>query len=891
MRDPRARPPIPNRERAAEIDRIFAAVLEFSPDERAERLQTLCGDDVALRREVEHLLRAAERDDSLLVPGGAASPDLLDAAVGKPPEAGQVVGRYRILHEIGRGGMGVVYLAERADGAFEQQVALKMLPLGSTGQGASRFTRERQILAQLEHPAIARLIDGGVTEAQQPYLVMEYVEGVPIDIYCRDRRLGLRERIELLLAVCRAVQAAHRQLVVHRDLKPANILVSNAGQVKLLDFGIARILDEGNAGRTETWTMTPQYASPEQLLGQPVTVGSDVYQLGLLAYELLAGERPYQLTSASPVEAVRLVCELDPPPPSTIRDRGKDGGAPVRGVDLRGDLDAVVLMALRKEPTRRYGSVEPLRDDLERYLEGLPVSARPDTRAYRASKFLRRNALTVAISTLALLVLVALTVTFTWRLAKERDQTRQAAEQAEERRQESEEVERFLAGLFQKTDVLSREGGSDDLSALELLEEGAVELEDNLEQHPRIRARLLHTVGSILSKRARYQAARPLLEQAVALRREEPEERALELADSLRAFGALLMELGEPEGEARVQEAVVLRETHLGEDHPQVADALFLLGGARFKAGDFEQAARLTERIVHILRSQPEVDDYQLAGALNGLGACFSELGRLDEALELYRETLEVRHRSLDADHPLLAMSHQNIGIVHSRRGEYPEALEQFSHAEELYENALGPDHPLLAHALESLAETRLRLGEHGEAETIYRRTLAVNEATYGSDHFEVAGSHLGLARARLGLGRLAEAEASLQIALDIQERVLEEDHHERGVASVIQGHLRLAQGREAQAFQAFSQGRDLLEASQGPGGRLLAEPLLELARLHQRRGEPTQAEPLFLRVLEIQGREASEKSLPLQEARQAYADFLRSVGRGGEAAAFEQGE
>ena len=446
--------------RAAEIDAIFAQALDH-PTEAARQayLETACGGDEELRREVEALLAAAVETDPLLCSGGA---------VGAPPPVTRLprLGPYQLRHEIGRGGMGVVYLAERADGQYQQLAAVKLLRLGADRRCLARFHRERQILAHLEHPSIARLYDGGTTPEGDPYLVMEYVRGEPIDRYCQKHDLSFRRRIELFVEVCEAVQAAHRQLVVHHDIKPSNILVDREGRVKLLDFGIATLVGEEHGATITTRPLTPQYASPEQIKHQTATVSSDVYQLGLLAYELLAGRRPYELHGSPAWQWEQAICDTPPPSPSTAVAESCGSGATVVGaVELRGDPDAIVLKALRKEPERRYGSVDLLLQDLERYLEGRPVSARPDTWHYRWGKFAGRHRLALTATVLVAVAFLTLTAAFIQRLRDEQNRTRLAADRAVEERnraeQHSEEVEQtisFLVDLFDLTDPFATNG-------------------------------------------------------------------------------------------------------------------------------------------------------------------------------------------------------------------------------------------------------------------------------------------------------------------------------------------------------------------------------------------------------------------------------------------------
>lgn len=396
-----------------QIKALLGAALDLPRADRAGFLDRECAGDTSLRAEVESLLAANDAADGFLETSPVVPVSGFLEAAEPPSRIGLRVGAYAIVEEIARGGMGEVYRAVRADDQFRKQVAVKLLRPGLDAAFVlDRFRAERQILASLDHPNIARLIDGGVTGDGLPYFVMELIEGEPIDAYCETHRLSIAARIELFRAVCEAVHYAHQRLVVHRDIKPSNILVAADGTPKLLDFGIARLVDEGESAPTAPRTLTefraltPEYASPEQIRGEPVTTASDVYSLGVLLYRLIAGRSPYRADASRPLDLAREILEQDPPRPSAAV--GADGTGEARRLQrqLRGDLDTIVLHALRKDPARRYGSAERLAEDLRRHLAGLPVEARPDTWTYRAAKFLRRHAVAVAATVLVFASLV-----------------------------------------------------------------------------------------------------------------------------------------------------------------------------------------------------------------------------------------------------------------------------------------------------------------------------------------------------------------------------------------------------------------------------------------------------------------------------------------------------
>ncbi|MGH7555757.1 MAG: serine/threonine protein kinase, partial [Longimicrobiales bacterium] len=530
-----------NRERRTRIEDAFDAVIEAALSERSRVLAEVCAGDDELLSEVEAMLEAHDRAEGLLEHGAHAVAASLVHEV-QPIEPR--LGAYRILRELGRGGMGVVYLGERDDGQFRRQVAIKIMR-DPDPQLQARMLAERQILASLQHPNIAALLDGGVTHDGRPYLVMEHVEGLPIDVHCDRMRLSVPQRLRLFIVVARAVDHAHRNLVVHRDLKPSNILVTTSGAVKLLDFGIAKLLNPslGPTGhpqtRPEQRVLTPEYASPEQIRGETLTTASDVYSLGVILYELLSGQPPYRLEGLTTPQVLEVVCERDPAPPSarvTVNSASVSGelGSPTVSAAvaearaaqtperlqraLRGDLDAIVAMALRKEPTRRYGSAELFAQDIGAYLDGRPVSARKGTRRYRIGKVLRRNRAATIASALIVLSLVAGAVVALWQAGlagRERDRAEQALTASQEALRQSDEISAFLMSLFEAGDPASSPG--EEVTARDLLRRGIARA-DQLADQPLVQARMLGVMGHVYEIMARYEEAQQLTERAIATR-------------------------------------------------------------------------------------------------------------------------------------------------------------------------------------------------------------------------------------------------------------------------------------------------------------------------------------------------------------------------------------
>ena len=484
------------RERWLQARTIFDRASELPTEERDRYLADACGDDPALREEVEALLDADRAAADRFRPQIAAAADALVVPRVGPSD---LLGPYRILRELGRGGMGVVYAAERDDGEYRQQVAIKVMSrFLSTEVAFERFRNERQILADLEHPAIARLLDGGTTDDGAPYLVMEFIEGEPIDVYCRRRRASLDERLALMTTVCDAVSHAHARLIVHRDIKPANILITADGQPKLLDFGIAKILDsdrETLTTRTGALPLTPRYASPEQIAAESITVATDIYSLGIVLYELLSDASPYGEDShASPARLALAISDLEPVRVSVAARQRHAEDRDTNAVPSRrlvGELDAIVGTALRKEPSRRYPSVDHFRADLRRFSDGLPVTAVPDRFAYRAGKWLRRNTLPAALAAMVVLALVGGLVARTLE-AQRAEQEAQRAEQEKERANfeaaTSDRVALFLETLFDSAAPVN--ASSDEVTARDLLGQATARIDRHrrrVEQHRRFR--------------------------------------------------------------------------------------------------------------------------------------------------------------------------------------------------------------------------------------------------------------------------------------------------------------------------------------------------------------------------------------------------------------------
>jgi serine/threonine protein kinase len=725
-------------QRWSEVSALLDELLELEPTARDARLDALVQRDEALARELRRLLALdAERTDFL------REPLALDQLGGEPERgllAGERIGPYHLLRLLGEGGMGTVWLASRADGLYERDVALKLLRAEGAAHGLrARFGRERQILAQLSHPNIARLFDAGVDTQGRPYLALEYVEGETLLEHAQRRGLDPRQKIALFLQVCEAVAYAHAHLVVHRDLKPSNILVTTDGGVRLLDFGIAKLLDrEATTGETELTRLggrayTLQYAAPEQIRGETISTQTDVYALGVVLYELLTGHRPYRLRRGSAAEVEEAILLVEPRRPSQVVVRSDDAVTEQTGnVDgraarqlaraLSGDLDNILLKALRKEPQQRYASVEAFAKDLQRHLEGRPVAARPDRFSYRAAKFLRRNALGVGLGAGALLLLLGGAALVFW-------QGNRALAEA----QRAQAMQDFMLGLFERTDPNLAQRG--DLSVADLLRDGARRAQDELGAQPTIQRELLLTIASLQSGFGRYDESLALLDSlppaddsSDRLRIGTERGRALR---GLEHIDECLDALA-----AQRDQAAQLRDA----EPLLVAQFQAMLGRCHRMQGDAQAArAALTDALA--LREQHRAPVLQVAEVLTDLAALEADAGAYELAIERMRDALARLAREGGERNIMGVNLWRSLGALQRERGDPVAAEAAFRRAIELGD-ALYPDgHPSAGEARRQLAATLVDYGRLDEAEPLLAQVIEFQRRTLGPGHSDVGST------------------------------------------------------------------------------------------------------------------------------------------------------
>lgn len=863
----------------ARIQQIFHGALERDGEERTRYLDRACDGDPSLRTEVESLL--AHATEGLLGEPADGPPE--------PESAETGFGEYRILRLLGQGGMGSVYLAERVKEGFTQRVALKLLrrdlfhPVGGSPELERRFARERQILARLEHPGIARLIDGGYGPGGQPYLAMEYVEGEPLTQFVLHRDLPVEGRLELFIAVCEAVHYAHQRLVIHRDLKPSNIVITESGDPKLLDFGVATLVETDaeplprvvTEARTGAW-FTPSYASPEQVRGERVTTLSDLYSLGVLLYELVTGVRPYEITDLSPAGVEYVVCGRVPERPST---RVGSGTLARR---LRGDLDTIILKALAKEPERRYRSAQDLAEDLRRHLNHEPVSARPDSLGYRARTFARRHRAAVTGAAIALVALTGGLITTSWQ-ARAAAAARERAEAALAR---SEEVTDFLIELFQQADPTVSQ--VDVAFSRAVLDRGAARV-DELEDQPEIQARLLDVLGQVSMNLRLVENARTMTERALEVRRRVLGEDHLDVAVSLQHLGQVRRVEGRyTEAEPLYRQSLAIIERKTGRDDPAYASVLSDLAFLLPYLSRTAEAESIYRQVVDIRRRTLPPTDPAIGDAVLRVAATLSAQRKFAAAESSAREGLALRQQSLGALHPLVGYALINLADIVARdSSRWAEAESLYRGGLSLQERAHGPDHIVLVHGIGNLGQLLGRMRRYAEAESLLRRNIRIREETLGRDHIATSWDWGALADLWARQGRLDEAIAIRTEAVLRTERTYGPEHSDVGGALSGLAQLYLEQGDLVAAETLLVRSVAIRERAHGPNNLLAARGLATLGEISLKRRNYTLAvERLTQALAKYQaGGLASDDELAL--ARRNLAAAYRALGRPADAARY----
>lgn len=848
-----------------QIVSLLEKALDFGPRDRVVFLRQSCGEDARLYDAV--MGRLLERAESR--PFGAPSGAMADFDSGmaegqlpvEPPDrSGERVGTYRLVSRIGLGGMGEVYLAERDDGTYRQRVAIKLVNEGLYGRLTyGRLRAERQILASLEHPNIARMLDGGTASDGTPYFVMEYVDGTPLDVFCDERRLDVEARLRLFRSICAAVHCAHQNLVVHRDLKPSNILVTADGAVKLLDFGIAKLLDANRAHHTVAVTqasvrlMTPNYASPEQITGVPITTATDIYALGLLLYELLTGKRAFQMPSQHLHDIERIMKTVAVPLPSTAilcketpGDAGRTRAARIAEArsttprrlykQLSGDLDVIVLKALQLEPERRYASVEQFSRDIGSFLDGHPIVAQRDTWVYRSRKFIARHKFAVGASSVIVVLLCGFAAAMyvqAQRIAEQRD--RATAEEAR-----AATVSSFLVELFELSDPSRSRGAT--ITAREILDAGARRVNEGLRGQPETQATLLETIGRVYGNLGLYRNAEEAARNVLELRTTGA-AREGDVVAALALLGQSLLEQGDYRAaESYLNEAIELRRSlraaTVGGVSVSEAELVHQLGRLRQSQGQYEAAETLYRQS---LAMQVGSENGEVSSVLTDLAQILERKADLPGAITMTRDALAMDEKQLGPDHPQVGIQRYNLAYLLSQQGDLEAAGPLYEQSVAGLTRVLGETHPDTVRVMAGFGRYLQRSGQYAEAEQRLRVALARQIAIRGEEDSEVAYDRVSLALLLEETGNLAGAEAELRTAQQIFAARLPPDHQYLASALTALGRVLAVTGREAEALPLLNRALGIWEAQLPMGHPQIAVTRAALTRARSQAGNRTE--------------------------------------------------
>jgi len=845
-------------ERWNKIEVLCYEAKDLEGEARRTYLLNSCGNDRDLYTEIISLLEQSET-------GSLPQPFVLirssSVFSGEKSLSEQMIGPYRLIREIASGGMGQVYLAVRNDEQFRRYVALKVIRKELVNENIlGRFYEERQILASLNHPYIARLFDGGTTAGEIPWFAMEFVDGVPVTEYLNRRKASAETKIRMFLKICSAVHYAHQNLVIHRDLKPENILINEKGDPKLLDFGIAKLMSfdlTSHKTQFQNRIMTPEYASPEQVRHDPITTSSDVYSLGVLLYKLLTGSLPYEFRKRSPVAIEKTVCNTIPQLPST-----KTGSKM-----LKGDLDSIIMKALKKDPSERYSSAEQLAGDLNRYLENRPVLAQTDSIGYQVRKFITRNKWSVAVSA----VIAVLFITFTVVTLLQSKAIQARAVEAEQQRERAEQVSLFLTDLFELVNPDQAQDNA--LSAVELLQRGAERVETEFGDQPRQQAALylvisdvfeslgsfdealniatkanrllneihedihpdiarsLNSIGWLYRQKAVYTEADSFLTAALAMRRDLYGSGHPDVARSLNDLAVLKQSMGDYTAtDSLLQESIEIRKALSDEPNEALGVALSNYAALKYGLGDFEAAENLMKQALEVLLIAVGDRDMQTANVMSNLAAIMMVQNQYDSAIDYYRQALEVRLTILGPDHPDIASSYAHLGNLHRGTGNYSEAEELLKNALRLRLDILGQKHEQTVDTYRLLGLLYESKGEVGTALTYYEEAISGYRSLSIEGNPELAEALHNSGVLYLGNGNPGSAEPLLRDALNLRKKILGETHALTITSMIHLGVCLSKMGRISESGTLLSSGLEILdETGNGlPSLRSLALKTLE---------------------------------------------------------------
>ncbi len=837
------------------IKEIVADALERKSGERVAFLEEACAQDAPLRAEVESLLAAYDE-------AGGLSEHPLAGKLPEIPVELTHIGPYRLIRQLGIGGMGQVWLAEQTE-PVRRRIALKLIKAGMYDAAVvQRFQAERQSLALMDHPAIAKVFDAGATPAGQPYFVMEYVDGLPITDYCDEKRLDIRDRLKLLLRVCAGVQHAHQKAIIHRDLKPSNILVVEVDgkpMPRIIDFGLAKVTAPAVVGETAFTQLgvflgTPGYMSPEQADPdvRDIDTRTDVYSLGVVLYELLTGYLPFdamQWKERRLDQVLRHLRETDPQRPSTRVSTNRDtstASAEARGTQpgqlvslLRGDLDWITLKALERERERRYSTVSEFAADIERYLENRPVVARPASRAYRLRKYVRRNRVAVAVAGGAFALLVAFAL---MQAAQLRHTTRE--------RDRANRITQFMTSMFKVSNPSEARGNT--VTAREILDKSSKEIDAGLSDDPELRAQMMDVMGEVYGNLGLFGRSHVLLSQAVDIRRRvlgpndaqtltsmdhlawtlcreghyaeaekmqretlDARRRVLgpENPDTLESIENLAWSLKEQshyaEAEKLQRETLDIRRRILGVEHPDTLVSMTDLAASLSGQGNFAEAEKLERDALDIQRRILGPENPRTMTSMNNLGNTLNQEDKYPEAEKLQRETLDIQGRVLGPEHPDTLRSMVNLALTLNQEHRYSDAERLERDAIAIDRRVLGPEHPVTLSAMNNLVNTLNEEHDYAEAEKLGRETLEIRRRVLGPEHRSTLMSMANLAATLRGEGRYADAEKLEWETLEIQQRLLGRNHPDTADSNYNLAVTEVFEGKRDQAFDHLREAID----------------------------------------------------------------------------------
>ena len=841
--------------RWAMIERLFERALELNEQERIEYLKGECGNDEELFQEVHSLIDADSKAHPIF-----NSPTPTIEIPDNLKYEGKIIGAYKIVKQIGLGGMGSVYLAERADGQFEQKVALKLIKPGNNSfEIIKRFQAERQILARLQHPNIARLLDGGITNDGLPYFTMEYVEGDPIDVYCDKNKLSIKERLELFITVCTAVNYAHQNLIIHRDLKPGNIYITKDGRVKLLDFGISKVFTEDDSEnftkmtQTGLFIMTPEYAAPEQIRGEIITTATDIYALGLILFQLLTGSFPYKLNSFAPLELEKVICLTDPDKPSTIITRANKLNKPEERKDaqsifatrniepsnlkkiLIGDLDNICMMALRKEPSNRYNSVEQFKDDISKYLNGLPVSARTPTIKYRTQKFIKRHYIVLSAAALVVLLVAILTTVYFIQLKDERDKAKLEAQKAEQ-------VSQFLESIFKVADPSESRG--DTITAKELLERGAKKINDELDNQPDVKATMMDVIARVYMNFGSYDKADTLFSDAYKIRRSLYTDNSLEAANSLNNLAETSIWNGKYEdAHAFLNKALKLQDKFLDENDSKRLHGLNNLAYLLSLQGNYNESDSVYKIVIDLYKKNNQSNSPELFTVMNNRALVLHENAKYKPSEKLFKEALELQKKYYGSKpHPELSTTTYNLGELLRDEGEFDESEKMFRQSLAMDIKLHGIDHPDVAYSMQGLASVLRQKGNYEETLKFDNECLRIRKKFLGPNHPDVAYAYFNLGLLNFEIQNLDEAEKNYTSVLEIQKKSNEENLSAIGKTIGQLAEVKYFKGDLTKAEKLLNESDRLIASSAGVNHLNYARNLLQHSRIESKFGNYNKA-------------------------------------------------